>query len=83
MNQSSGLSVVALILGIISIPVGCLTYAWIGIIIGVAGLIFSFIAKKKDTSKIVPAAIICSTVGLVMSVANIVIVIIFYVLATR
>ena len=83
MNQSSGLSVIALIIGIISIPIGCLTYAWIGLIVGVVGLVFSILAKKKDTSKIVPTAMICSIIGIVMSVANIIIVIMFYVIATR
>ena len=50
MNQSSGLSVIALIIGIISIPIGCLTYAWIGLIVGVVGLIFSILALESAHS---------------------------------
>lgn len=81
MKSSNLVSVLALVIGIISIPISCL-YAWVGIVIGAVGMALAFYAKQKDDSKFPKAAMICSVIGVVMGLASIAVVVIFYLMAT-
>ncbi len=63
-------AVVALVMGILSI-VGCCCYG-LGIIPAIVGLILSILSKKKAPSGIATAALVCSIIGLVLSVIAII-----------
>ena len=65
------MGVCALILGIVSVVIGCFfSYmGWIGIICGVLGIIFAAVAKKNpDTNNgVATAGLVLSIIGTVLS----------------
>ncbi len=64
--QTPTLAIVSLVMGILSIVLGC-CYG-IGIIFAIAGIIMAVIANKQQKSGIGTAGLICSIVGAVFSV---------------
>jgi hypothetical protein len=64
---------VGMILGIVSIPLACCAY--IGIPVGIAGLVFSWLGLKKANEGLASnrsqamAGLICSAVGVVLGIA--------------
>ncbi len=64
-KKANALAIIGLILGILSIPLGCC--AWYGLIAGIPGLICSIIGYRQTKSGIGLAGIICSIIGMVIS----------------
>ena len=69
-NSSKGLSIAALVLGIIAcaVPWWGLVWGIIGLICGIVGLILAINAKKRGGAGIATAALILSIVGIVLSI---------------
>lgn len=69
-NKTPALAIVSLVMGILSIVLGC-CYG-IGIIFAVAGIVMAVIANKGQKSGVGIAGLVCSIVGAVFSVIMIV-----------
>lgn len=66
-QKTDTLAIVSLILGIASIVFGCcITY--LGIALGVGGIICSVMSKKKQKSGLATAGLVCSIIGIVFAV---------------
>lgn len=65
--KTNGLQIAGLVCGILAI-ISCWCYGIFGIIFGIAGLICSIIGNKKGKTGVGTAALICSVIGLVLSV---------------
>ncbi|GFH94927.1 hypothetical protein IMSAGC003_01460 [Lachnospiraceae bacterium] len=66
-QKTDTLAIVSLILGIASIVLGCcITY--LGIALGVGGIICSVMSKKKQKSGLATAGLVCSIIGIVFAV---------------
>ncbi|MBR6950333.1 MAG: DUF4190 domain-containing protein [Oscillospiraceae bacterium] len=65
-STNSTLSIVALVVGILSI-VFAFVYVWVGLALGIAGVIISARARKQSQTKMATAGFVCSIVGLVLS----------------
>lgn len=65
------MAIASLVLGIISIVVGLFisSAGWLGTIIAIVGIILGVVARKKmdDNYKLATAGMVCSIVGLVLS----------------
>ncbi len=74
MNNSKGLSIAALVLGIVAcvIPWWGLVYGIIGLVCGVVGLILAIVARKKEKSGLNTAALILSIIGIVLAIIGII-----------
>lgn len=66
-NKANTLQIVSLICGIAGIVFGCCT-GYIGIVLGIAGLICAILGNKQGKSGIGTGGLICSIVALVISV---------------
>lgn len=70
-KQRSGLEIAALVLGIVSIPLGCL-FAIFGILAGVAGIILYVFARRAGCAPgMSTAGLVCSIIGIVTGSLNI------------
>ena len=67
-NPSKAFAITSLVLGIVSIPFICCT--WIGLIIGIAGLVFGIlsITRKENAKGMAIAGIVCSSIAIVVIV---------------
>ncbi len=65
-QKTNALAVIGLILGILSILLGCC--AWYGLIAGIPGIICSVLAKKEEKSSLATAGLVCSIIGTVLAV---------------
>ena len=65
-NPSKAFAITSLVLGIVSIPFICCT--WIGLIIGVAGLVFGVLSinRKENAKGMAIAGIVCSSIAIVV-----------------
>ena len=70
-STNSTLAVAALVLGILSI-VFVFIYTWVGLALGIAGVIVSAKARKQSQTKMATAGFVCSIIGLVLSAVFIV-----------
>lgn len=70
-KKTNALAIVGLILGIISIIACCTTY--IGMIIGVAGLICSILSRKHGKTGVGTAGMVCSIIGIVLGVVMLIV----------
>lgn len=66
-KQTNALAIVSLVLGITSIVLGCCT-VWVGFICGIAGIVCAILSKKQGKSGIGTAGLVCSIIGIVLSV---------------
>ncbi len=65
-QKTDTLAIVALILGIAAIVFGCcITY--LGIALGIGGIICSVMSKKKQKSGMATAGMVCSIIGIVLA----------------
>lgn len=71
-NKTDVLSIIGLVLGILSILMGCCC-TWLGLILGIAGVICSIIGNKNSKTGLGTAALICSIVGCVFAVLGVII----------
>ena len=62
-KQNNVLAIVGMILGIISIPLGCC--GWYSLFFGIAGLVCSILARKREKSGMSVAGIVCSIIGII------------------
>jgi hypothetical protein len=66
MNQSKGLSVASLVLGIISLVT---SFFGGGLVVGIVGIILAVVAKKKgQTGAMATVGLVLSIVGIVISI---------------
>lgn len=68
-KQTNGMAIAGMILGIASIPGSC-CFALIGVLLGIMGLVFSILAQRKEKTKMGMAGLICSIIGVVFGVVN-------------
>ena len=68
-STNSTLTIVGLVAGILSILFALfLKYKWIGLVLGIVGLVLSAKARKQSQTKMATAGFVCSIVGLALSV---------------
>ena len=65
-STNSTLAIIALVVGILSI-IFAFVYTWIGLVLGIAGIIIGAKARKQSQTKMATAGFVCSIVGLVLS----------------
>lgn len=69
-QKTNVLAIVGMVLGILAILVNCcIAYAFVGIILGIAGLVCSILSRKQGKSGMATAGIICSIIGILIAVA--------------
>lgn len=66
-KKTDTMSIVALIVGIASIVTSC-RYAYLSIPLGIGGIVCSIMANKKQKSGLAIAGLVCSIIGLVLTV---------------
>ena len=64
-KKSNGLAVASLVLGIVSI-VFCFIIQWLGLIIGIVGIVLGVMAKKKNPTGMATAGLVLSIIGTVL-----------------
>lgn len=82
MSENNGLQVIALAVGIISIPLAWL-YIFLGVATGIIGIVLSVIAKRNTPNNLCVPALVCSIIGLVISACNVALTVIFVTFAFR
>ena len=63
---SDGLATAALVLGILSI-VGAFVYNWVGMILGIIGIVLGAKARKACQTSKATAGFVCSIIGVILS----------------
>lgn len=66
-QKTDTLAIVSLILGIASIVLGCCV-PYLGIALGIGGIICSVLSSKKQKSGFATAGLVCSIIGIVLMV---------------
>lgn len=66
-QKTDTLAIVSLILGIAAIIFGCCV-TYLGIALGIGGIICSVMSKKKQKSGMATAGMVCSIIGIVFAV---------------
>ena len=66
-QKTDTLAIVSLILGIAAIIFGCCV-TYVGIALGIGGIICSVMSKKKQKSGMATAGLVCSIIGIVFAV---------------
>ncbi len=74
-NNTNVLAILSLVAGILSIIMACCV-TWVGIILGIAGIILAIFANKQGKTGLATAGMICSIIGIVIAVLMIILVII-------
>lgn len=69
-QKNDTLAIVSLILGIASIIMCCIPY--LGIALGIGGIICSVMSSKKQKSGLATAGMVCSIIGIVIAVLMII-----------
>ena len=68
-STNSTLATAALVVGILSIIFALLLkYKWIGLVLGIVGVVLGAKARKQSQTKMATAGFVCSIVGLALSV---------------
>ena len=75
-SESNPLAVVSLVLGIVSIVLGCCT-GWVGSLFGIGGVVCAIVAKKKGKSGMATAGLICSIAGIVVGILLTIVIVLF------
>lgn len=66
-QQTNVLAIVGMILGIVSILIGCCS-GWYAILIGIPGLICSILSRKQSKTGMAVAGIVCSIIGIIIGI---------------
>ena len=62
------MAVASLILGIISIVISFFSaFGWVGVIVGIFGIIFGAVNKNEAKAGVAKGGIVCSIIGVVLS----------------
>lgn len=75
-KETNALAIVSLILGILSILLGCCT-GWIGALFGVGGIICAVFANKQGKTGLAKAGLICSIIGIVLGLLITILAVVF------
>lgn len=75
-KQTNSLAIVSLVLGIISIVLGCCG-SWIAIVLGIGGIVCAVMANKQGKTGMAKAGLICSIVGIVLAIVVLIAAIVF------
>lgn len=78
-KKNNSLAVVSLVLGIISIVLGCCG-SWIAIVLGIGGIVCAVMANKEGKTGMAKAGLICSIVGIVLAIVMLIFAIVFSVI---
>lgn len=65
-KKSNGFAIAALVLGIVSIVFSFIALSWLGLILGIVGIILAVNAKKKNPSGMATAGLVLSIIGTVL-----------------
>ena len=65
-SNANGLAIAGLVLGIISIVFAFL-YFWVGLIVGIIGIILSVKGRESEKKSMATAGLVCSIVGTALS----------------
>ena len=65
-STNSTLSIIALVVGILSI-IFAFAYTWVGLVLGIVGIVLGAKARKQSQTKMATAGFVCSIIGLVLS----------------
>ena len=76
-KKSSGLAIASLVLGIISIVMGCCGG---GFPFSIGGIICGAIANKQEKDGMAKGGLICSIIGLVLSIAITIFIVVIYIM---
>ncbi|MGN1147525.1 MAG: DUF4190 domain-containing protein [Lachnospiraceae bacterium] len=68
-NKPNGMSIAALVLGIVGIVLGCCS-GIVGVICGIVGLILGILGNKKNKTKLGTAGIIVAAVAIGLSIIS-------------
>lgn len=66
-KKTNSLAVVSLVLGIISIVLGCCG-SWIAIVLGIGGIVCAVMANKEEKTGMAKAGMICSIIGIILAI---------------
>ena len=66
-NETNVLAIGSLVLGILSIVLGCCT-GWFGALFGIGGIICAVFANKQSSTGLAKAGLICSIIGIVLGI---------------
>lgn len=75
-KKNNALAIVSLVLGIISIVLGCCG-SWIAIVLGIGGIVCSVLSKKEGKTGMATAGMICSIVGIVLAIVVLILAVVF------
>ena len=75
-NSNNALAIVSLVLGILSIVLGCCT-GWVGALFGVGGIICAVFANKQGKTGLAKGGLICSIVGIVLGILITILAVVF------
>ena len=65
-KKSNGFAIASLVLGIVSIVFTFIGLSWLGLILGIVGIILAVNAKKKNPSGMATAGLVLSIIGTVL-----------------
>ena len=65
-KKTNVLAIVGMILGILSILLGCC--GWYSLLLGIPGLICSILSRKQGKSGMAVAGIVCSIIGIIIGI---------------
>lgn len=75
-KETNVLAIVSLVLGILSILLGCCT-GWVGALFGVGGIICAVFANKQGKTGLAKAGLICSIIGIVLGILITILAVVF------
>lgn len=66
-QKTDALAIVSLVLGIAAILLGCCVTTYLGIALGIGGIVCAVMSKKKQKSGLATAGMVCSIIGIVFA----------------
>ena len=66
-NKSNGLAIASLVLGIVAIVCCFIGLSWLGLILGIVGIVLAVKAKKQNPSGMATAGLVLSIIGTVIA----------------
>lgn len=70
-KQTNVLAIISLVLGILAIILGCCS-GWIGVILGVGGIVCAVLANKQGKTGLATGGLVCSIIGVILGILVIV-----------
>lgn len=76
-KKKNGMALASLIVGIVSILLGCCCSGYIGVVGGIVGLVLGIMGNKKEKTGMGTAGIVLGIIAIVFGIASIIIGLIF------